>query len=147
MHTMKTLLSRWWVRLSDQRGESSAIGLMLLVPVLMLLGVGLTYDWSGKVRASEEAVAVAQQAARAGADAGAASSMTASSASSVNPARARQGAADFLARAGVEGSVSIVGDQVIVSTTVPYQAKFLPVGTLMGRGEASAELAANTPVG
>lgn len=141
---MYTILRRW---LSGQRGEASAIALVFLVPVLVMLGVGLTYDWSGKVRASEEAVAVAQQAARAGADAGAASSISSAAVTSINPAKARQGAVEFLAQAGVEGSVTILGEQVVVTTTVPYQARFLPVGTLTGRGEASAELASNSPTG
>ena len=49
----------------------------------------------------------------------------------------------YLARSGAQGSVSVNAREVSVSTTVDYHPQFLPVGTLHGRGEGTAELRRN----
>lgn len=121
------------------------VAVIVLLPAVLLIAFSLTYDWSGKVRASEEAVAVAQQAARAGVNEGMAPDTHqggVGAAPSLDPAAARQGAQAFLTQAGVQGTVSVTGDRVVVTTQVDYQPKYLTmVGTLTGkgRGEASPE--------
>lgn len=128
---------------ADERGESS-IGLLLLVPALLLAGFGLTVDWAGKVQASEQAVVVAQQAARAGANAGASGDLGSSAEQSrLDTVRARQAAQEFLAGSGAQGTVAVTATQVTVNATVTYQPKFLPVGPLEGEGQGAAELRRN----
>ncbi|MCV7576382.1 hypothetical protein AB0O26_09855 [Micrococcus luteus] len=140
MNTLKRVWDALWGRLRGEVGESS-IGLVLLAPVVLLAGFGLTHDWAGKVQASEQAVTIAQQAARAGANAGAAGELGSSGkASKLNTAKASQAAQEFLNRSGAQGTVSVDPRQVRVSATVDYQPKFLPVGPLQGHGEGTAEL-------
>lgn len=140
---MGVIVKAWrslWSRLRGESGDS-AVGLVILVPIVLMAGFGLTYDWAGKVRASEEAVTVAQQAARAGANAGAVGELGSSGEQSkINAVKARQAAQEFLNRSGAQGTVSVNGQQVQVSATVLYQPKFLPVGPLEGRGKGSSEL-------
>ena len=56
MSTTTLTSIRDWLRRED--GESSFL-VLLLVPVIVLVGFGLSVDWAGKVRASEEAVTIA----------------------------------------------------------------------------------------
>ena len=63
------MIARFRAWLGREHGESSLLVLML-VPIIVLVGFGIGIDWNGKVRASEEAVTIAHQAARAGANAG-----------------------------------------------------------------------------
>lgn len=139
LHALWTRLRTW---LRSETGES-AVGLVLLVPVILLAGFGLTHDWAGKVRASSEAVTIAQQAARAGANAGAQADVGSAEVSTLNPAQASQAARDYLARTGAEGTVHATATAVTVNVTVSYQPKFLPLGSLEGKGEGTAELHRN----
>ena len=131
---------RAWLRRDD---GDSAVALVIIVPMLMLATFGLTHDWAGKVRASEEAVTIAQQAARAGANAGAQAKVSSGKAVTLDRAAAQRAAQAYLARSGAQGSVSVNAREVSVSTTVDYHPQFLPVGTLHGRGEGTAELRRN----
>ena len=102
------------------------VAVIVLLPAVLLIAFSLTYDWSGKVRASEEAVAVAQQAARAGVNEGMApdTHQGGVGAPSLDPAAARQGAQAFLTQAGVQGTVSVTGDRVVVTTQVDYPVSY-----------------------
>ena len=107
MNTLKRVWDALWGRLRGEVGESS-IGLVLLAPIVLLAGFGLTHDWAGKVQASEQAVTIAQQAARAGANAGAVGELGSSGkASKLNTAKASRAAQEFLNRSGVQGTVSV----------------------------------------
>lgn len=128
-----------WERLRGDEGESS-IAVLLLVPVIMLAGFGLTVDWAGKVRASEEAVTLAQQAARAGVNAGLYGGSGKGDAT-LDRGQAHRGVVQFMGSTGAEYTVSTTNTSVIVNVTVDYEPKFIPAGTLQGtgHGEASAQ--------
>lgn len=133
-----------WMRrvreaLGSERGESS-IFLVMLVPIIFAVGVGLTFDWAGKVRATEEAVVLAQQAARAGVNAGLYGDSGAGTAAQLDRGQATRATQAFLAQAGASGVVTTTNEKVRVEVTVDYEPRFIPTGTLHGRGtgEASA---------
>ena len=127
-------VGRW---AGSERGESP-IALVILAPLLLMAAFGLTHDWGGKVRAAEEAVAVAQQAARAGVDAGTQAAAAKSGKVRLDRYQAERAARRFIERAGVQGTVTTTADRVAVEVTVDYEPKFLPVGTLHGRGSGEA---------
>lgn len=129
-------LSQWVHQaLSDERGEAPLL-LLMMVPALFLI-VGLVVDGGGKVQAETEAVLVAQSAARAGVNAGLNSNP--GGGVSVNSPKARSGAQEYLASAGVSGSVLVTGTTVTVNATIPYETRFIPTGGLEGRGTGKAE--------
>lgn len=135
---MRRLLAKF--RLSAQRGDS-AVTFVLLVPVLILV-VGLVVDTAGQIQASEQATSVAQGAARAGANGGADLELPASGAVQISPGQAANSAREYLAAAGLQGSVAINGRTITVTTEKDYRTKFLSmfVSTLTGTGTASAQL-------
>ena len=128
------VVGRW---AGSERAEAP-IALVILAPILLLASFGLTHDWGGKVRAAEEAVAVAEQAARAGVDAGTQAGAAKSGRVRLDRYQAERAARRFIERAGVQGTVTTGADRVAVEVTVDYEPKFLPVGTLHGRGSGEA---------
>lgn len=130
-------------RLRDDAGESSIL-VLLLVPVVLLIAYGLSVDWAGKVRASEEAVTIALQAARSGANAGIDSAAGEGEGVQLNRAEARRAAQAFLSQSGATGTVTVTNTQVIVDAAVDYTPKFIPVGTLSGEGTGTSEIHQNT---
>lgn len=135
---MRRLLAK--LRRSAQRGDS-AVTFVLLVPVLILV-VGLVVDTAGQIQASEQATSVAQAAARAGANGGADPELPASGVVQISPGQAAISARQYLAAAGLEGSVVVNGRTVTVTAQKNYRTKFLSmfVSTLTGTGSASAQL-------
>lgn len=129
-------LGQWVRRTSlDERGEAPIL-LLMMVPALFLV-IGLVVDGGGKVQADTEAVLIAQSAARAGVNAGLNSSPDGGV--TVNSYKARSGAQEYLATAGVSGSVLVTSTTVTVNAIVPYKPRFLPVGGLEGQGIGKAE--------
>lgn len=130
-------------RLRDDAGESSIL-ILLLVPIVLLAGYGLSVDWAGKVRASEEAVTIAMQAARSGANAGVDSAAGEGEEVRLNRAEAYRAAQAFISQSGASGTVTTTDTQVSVNVTVDYTPKFIPVGTLTGEGTGTSEIHQNT---
>lgn len=119
------------------RGASSSLLAAIIAPALLVL-VGLVVDGGGQLAAVRQAEAVAAQAARAGVDA-----MPATLTGGSSPHLARQAAEQYLAQAGVSGTVTISGEIVTVHTTVTHRTVFLGligVHALDGDGEASARM-------
>lgn len=135
---MRRLLAK--LRRAAQRGDS-AVTFVLLVPVLILV-VGLVVDTAGQIQASEQATSVAQAAARAGANGGADPELPASGAVQISPGQAANSARQYLAAAGLQGTVAVNGRTVTVTAQKNYRTKFLSmfVSTLTGTGTASAQL-------
>lgn len=137
------MLTRFRTWLGREHGESSLLVLML-VPVIVLAGFGLGIDWNGKVRASEEAVTIAHQAARAGANAGITAGAGRGEDVQLDRAAASRAAQGMITEAGATGTVNITPTQVTVNVEVPYTPKFIPTGVLTGRGQGTAEIHQNT---
>lgn len=121
----------------DQRGGSSSLLAAIVAPML-LVAAGLVVDGGGQMAATRQAETVAAEAARAGVAAG-----PASLTGGLSPVTARQGAEDYLRRAGVDGTVSVADGSVTVRTTVDHDTIFLGIigiNSLTGHGESSARL-------
>lgn len=123
-----------------ERGDA-AVAFVLLVPVLVLV-VGLVVDGAGQIQASEQATTIAQSAARAGANGGVSAKLPSSGAANISAGQAIAAANNYLAAAGVTGTVQVNGQTVTVTAQKDYPTKFLSmfVGTLHGKGTGSAQL-------
>jgi hypothetical protein len=110
----------------------------------MLVVVGLVVDGGGKVRALQEADAVAAEAARQGGQAVQAGPAIRGEDTVVDPPPAIAAAKRYLAAAGVSGSVDIVaGTRLRVTTTSSYTPVFLSVlgvGPMTVTGDAQVRL-------
>lgn len=128
------------LRLSKERGDA-AVAFVLLVPVLILV-VGLVVDGAGQIQASEQATTIAQGAARAGANGGVSAKLPSSGAANISAGQGIAAASQYLAAAGVAGTVEVNGRTVTVTASKDYKTKFLSliVGTLAGKGTGSAQL-------
>lgn len=126
-------------------GERGSISLFAVVVVLgMMIVAGLVVDGGGKLRALQEADAVAAEAARAGGQALDVAEAARGGAIAVDPAAAVAAATAYLSAAGVTGTVTVLdGQRLQVSTSIDYQPVFLSVigvGTLTANGEAEVRL-------
>lgn len=103
-------------RLSDDRGSAAgwAIGTM----AVGLLLAGLLFDGAAAMTAKAQAWTVAQQAARRGADQLDLATLRATGEVLIDPTAAEDAAADWLAQAGISGSVAATAEQVTVTVTV-----------------------------
>lgn len=124
-----------------ERGSASAWA--VVTTIAMLLFVGIALDFAGQLEAQQSARAVAAQAARAGGQQVVAPQAIRGQGVTAQPGDAHAAAANFLAGAGVEGSVQVTGDRVIVDTSNPYSTKFLSIvgiTTLPATGHAEARI-------
>jgi Flp pilus assembly protein TadG len=126
-------------RRDDDRG---AIALFVVVFTMALLAaVGLVVDGGGKVRALEHADEAAREAARAGSQMLDIPAAVRGDGVRIDQATAARAARAYLDAAGVEGTVSVQGNAIQVSTSITYQPVFLGaagVGPLTVTGSASA---------
>jgi Flp pilus assembly protein TadG len=115
---------------------------MLLATFVMMVLIGLAVDLGGQVHAKQRAQDIAAQAARAGGQEVQAAPAIEGRHLHVDAAAARAAARDYLAAAGVEGTVTITGgDTITVNVTDSYAPRFLSfVGDLTVTGEASARI-------
>ncbi|MFF7995117.1 TadE/TadG family type IV pilus assembly protein [Kitasatospora xanthocidica] len=117
-----------------------------IVAFALLLIIGLTVDGGGKIRATERANRVAQEAARAGGQQLDPTKAIPGTAIVVDPAKAIAAANAYLDRAKVTGSAKVSDDRrkIIVSVTGPdYETKFFSlvgIGSLPVHGQATATL-------
>jgi Flp pilus assembly protein TadG len=98
----------------NEEGSLSAFLVVVLIGLLALLG--LVVDGGRALAAHQEAVDVAEQAARAGADALSVEGLR-DGVVRMDPTRARMAAEKYLRQAGLNGEVSIQGEWVKVSVT------------------------------
>lgn len=127
--------------LSGDRGSLSILA-VVLIPGLLII-IGLAVDGGAKVQATQRANAVADEAARAG---GQALDRSAALDGNVtlDVALAAAAAQDYLAAAGVPGSVAVVdGDTLLVTTTVTEPTVLLDlvgIETMTVTGSSTADL-------
>lgn len=130
--------------LPRQRDERGAISVWFATASLvMIILVGMTVDLGGKVHAQQQARSAAAQAARTGAQEVQGSTAIRGEDLRVDINAAKSAAQGYLNAAGVEGSVTVNGDTLIVRTTDTYDSKFLGIiglDSMRVTGEASARL-------
>lgn len=121
-----------------EHGASFSVATIMLAPVLLLC-VGLTTDGGRKTEAARTATSSAQSAARAATNAKATSAI----AGQDDTAAAYQAANQYLAAAGVTGTVTIEGNTITIKTTKTTDTVFLGligINQLTAHGEATASL-------
>ena len=123
-------------------GDDGSVSLMLAVMVLALLtAVGLVVDGGQKLRSTQRADDAAAEAARAAVQSVQPGNTVRGLRPRIDNAAAVQAAQNYLATAGVAGSVRITGDRVQVSTTTSFTPSFLsliglPTQTVTGQADA-----------
>src|SRR5215470_12072711 len=125
-HTHRCII--WGMSARNRDPEQGGISLMIVVLFAVLLALaGIVVDGGAKLAADENAVALAQEAARAGATAVDASTAYASGSFVVDQARALEAARRYLVAAGCsQFSLAPDGGRAIrVSVTITEPTKFL----------------------
>lgn len=125
-----------------QPTETGSVTLFMAIvaPVLFIGLAGLVFDGGGILTAKRQAMNVAQQAARAGAQGLATEDVRegAGGPQSLDPSRARARAEEYLATVGHTGTVTVAGELVSVSVTIRRPAQILPFGTTVVEGSGEA---------
>lgn len=109
---------------SDERGAVSVLVAVLAVAFLMVAGLAL--DGGRKLGALSEARDLADNAARAGAQAVDTDAYHLTGAPSLDPADAEQAALDYLAATGHSGEAVVNGSTVTATVTLSVPTRFLP---------------------
>ena len=128
-------------QLRDEQDRGSVTGYVLFMTVALVLLAGLVLDGGSALTARGAAADVAQQAARAGADALDAASLRAGTPAGLvaNPAAARQAAVAVLTAAGLSGDVTVAGATVTVTARASRPTTILAmVGIDQVGGSATA---------
>jgi Flp pilus assembly protein TadG len=101
--------------------------MVAVVLIALFAMVGMAVDGGGKMRAQIHADNIAAEAARAGGQAIDVPKAVAGTADVVDPTLAVAAAQDYLASAGVKGTVHVLPDQreLTVTVRITYQTKFL----------------------
>jgi Flp pilus assembly protein TadG len=132
-------------RVRGCRGQDGSVSLLLVVAVLaMLIAVGLVVDGGQKLRSTQRADDAAAEAARAAVLSVQPGSTVRGQRPQINTAAAVRAGQDYLAAAGVAGSVSVSNGRVQVSTSTSFTPAFLSLiglGRQTVTGQAAARLA------
>ncbi len=135
--------------MTNQHNERGSISIWVVTAtIVMMTLVGLAVDLGGQVHAQQRAHDLAAQAARAGGQQVEAAPAMEGRYVALDTAAARRAAEQYLAAAGVEGTVTITGGTtLIVRVTDTYEPTFLSmvgIGDLTVTGDASARLIRTT---
>lgn len=126
-------------------GERGSLTVMTAVLALALLAVaGLVVDGTGRLRAGQQAIGAAQQAARAGAEALDAATLRAGGPVTDNSAAAATTARGYLAAAGYTGTVNVTGPTTLQVTVTVHQPTvilgLIGIDSYTATGTATADL-------
>jgi Flp pilus assembly protein TadG len=116
---------------------------MVLVTLALMLAVGLVVDGAHKIQALQRADAAAEEAARAAGQAIQPAVSVRGQAPRADTARAAAAAREYLAAAGVAGTVDVRGDVIEVTTISSRPTVFLAaigIGSVSATGSAQARL-------
>ena len=111
--------------LCDPRDQGTVTAFVVVITAALLAMAGLVIDGGYALAARQEASTVAEQAARAGADALAPASIHSNGPLRLDPAAARRAAEAYLARTGHEGQATVNGDAVTVSVNITRKTAIL----------------------
>jgi len=100
----------------DERGVVTVF--VLVLSVALILAAGLVIDGGDLLAARREAIAAADSAARAGAQALDAQALNTSGATQLDPAQADAAAQDALRAGGYQGSVAVTGTRITVTVHI-----------------------------
>lgn len=130
-------------RRPDDEGRIALLVIVLMVAVLAM--IGLSVDGGGKIRALERADNLASEAARAAGQAIYAPQAIEGGDKVVDPAAAVAAAQNYLAAAGVTGTVTVAADRkhITVTVAIGYNTVFLGligIETLTATRHATAVL-------
>jgi len=139
----------WWRARSGRAGdrERGSITLMLLVLFVALVALaGVVIDGGAKLNQAENASAIAQEAARAGAGQVNRTNAYSTGSFTVDQGQALAAARQYLAAAGYHGSVAPAGTesiQVTVTVTAPTRVlSIIGIDSMSSTGSATASLVA-----
>jgi Flp pilus assembly protein TadG len=135
------------MRLPGRRGagDQGSITLMLLVLFVALIALaGIVIDGGAKLNQAENATAIAQEAARAGAGMVNQANAYSTGSFTVDQGEAIAAAEQYLASAGYQGTVTAVGnDSIEVTVTVTSPTRVLSIigiDSMTSTGSATAAL-------
>jgi Flp pilus assembly protein TadG len=135
------------MRLPGKRsaGDQGSITLMLLALFVALIALaGIVIDGGAKLNQAENATAIAQEAARAGAGMVNQANAYSTGTFTVDPAQAIAAAQQYLANAGYQGTVSQpAADSIQVTVTVTAPTRVLSIigiDSMTSTGSATASL-------
>ncbi|HVN10894.1 MAG TPA: pilus assembly protein TadG-related protein [Kineosporiaceae bacterium] len=130
-------MTRW-----AQHSEDGSVSLFVVVlAVALLAAIGLVVDGGGKIRALQRADEAAREAARAGSQMLDVPRAVRGQRVTLDPASAARAARAHLDAAGIQGTVTVSGGEVTVTTRARYQPVFLALagfGPMTVTGSASA---------
>lgn len=109
---------------SDERGSVSVLVAVLAIAFLMVAGLAL--DGGRKLGALSEARDLADNAARAGAQAVDTDAYQLTGTPALDPADAEQAALAYLAASGHTGTITVDGTTVTVTVSLSVPTRFLP---------------------
>ena len=139
-----SFLPRRFAGEDPERGSLTVFTAVLAVALLAM--AGLVIDGTGKLRAARQADAVAEEAARAGADSINATTLRAGGPVSINPTTAVRAAQAYLASADVTGTATVDGaNRIAVTVTIRRPTDLLGlvgIHTFTVTGHATATLEA-----
>ncbi len=129
---------------ADRPREQGGLSIFVAICVMALVALlGLIVDGGGKLKASERADAIAQEAARAGGEQIDAGRAIPGNGIVVDPAAAHDAAVRYLQQAGFKGSYNIYpadgGRELVVDLSSTYQSIW-GLGDMPVRGHATAAL-------
>ncbi|PSK96162.1 putative Flp pilus-assembly TadE/G-like protein [Murinocardiopsis flavida] len=123
------------------RGHASAFVICTMGAVIACLG--LVYDAGGMLIQRGQASAIADEAARTGAQQLDLAALRATGQRRLDPQDAERAARTHLAEAGARGAIAVDGASVTVTARLDYTSRFLPIGARTA--EASSTAAARAP--
>ena len=115
-------------RFRDERGALSTF--VAVIALALLMAAGLAVDGGRKVAALREASHLADNAARAGAQAVDLDTLRSSGELRLRPDEATSRATDYLASLGHEGQINVAGDTVTVTVSLTVNPVLLPIGPI-----------------
>lgn len=111
----------------DRHGERGSVTILIAaLGLALLMATGLAVDGGRKLGALSEARNLADNAARAGAQAIDADSYRSTGIPNLDPAAAAAAANSYLARHGHSGTAVVSGTTVTVTVTITVHTRFLP---------------------
>lgn len=127
---------------SPTRDEQGSISTWLLLSVVAFLAIiGLSVDLGGRMYALQRVHDVAAEAARTGTQQVNVAAAVRGQSPSIDPARARAAALDYIRAAGFTGTASVSGQTLRVTVRGTHTPLFIPgAGTATVTGEAEARL-------